>query len=75
MAMFFFAFGKHVVANGRVRLRPPHLVRTPTGKDLAAAGMHRDNAIRTKGPRLVVPPPPLSLATEVAGARETCKRS
>jgi hypothetical protein len=51
------------------------LVKAPTGKDLAAAGMHRDNAIRTKGPRLAVAPPPLSLATEVGGTRETCKRS
>jgi hypothetical protein len=31
--------------------------------------MHRNNAIRTKGPRLAVAPPPLSLATEVSEAR------
>jgi hypothetical protein len=74
MAVIVFAFGKHVVANGRVRLRQPHLVRTPTGKYLAAAGMNRDNAIRTKGLRLAVAPPPLSLATEVSGARDACKR-
>jgi hypothetical protein len=31
--------------------------------------MHMNNAIRTKGPRLAVAPPPLSLATEVAEDR------
>jgi hypothetical protein len=69
MAVFVFDFCSHVVANGRVRLRPPHLTKAPMGKDLSEAKLHRNNAIRTKGPRLAVAPPPLSLATEVAGDR------
>jgi hypothetical protein len=43
------------------------------GKDLSEAKLHRNNAIRTNGPRLAVAPPPLSLASEVAEARGHAK--
>jgi hypothetical protein len=52
------------------------LTKAPTGKDLSAAEMHRNNAIRTKGTRLAVAPPPLSLAAEARGhARKVRRKS